>query len=134
MSLFEKFLKAISKNISPSVLSERDALLLSKLDPHKIYVENVRSILGVSSTEAKRILETAVRQGIFEKRVEVTCPDGSVAASAESEEALPNSVHCWREEDGQLEEVDLPTDSLTKTVFYRLYERSASPVPYSRTA
>jgi hypothetical protein len=133
MSLFDKFSKTISQFIAPSALSDRDIQLLSRLDPNKIYVENVRSLLGISQASAVRILETAVRQGIFERRVEVTCPDGSVAASAEAEDKLPATVHCWVEENGHLEETDLPTDSLAKTVFYRL-DGQTNPVPYSRTA
>jgi hypothetical protein len=116
----------------PFKLSEAQAALLSQIDTHKIYVENVRSLLDITHAEAVRILETAVRQGVFEKRVEVLCPDGTVAASADNEDSLPPHVNCWVEdEDGHLEEADIPTKGLKRVVFYSVDERS---VPYSRTA
>jgi hypothetical protein len=123
MSLFDRFLNTISV-LSPSLLSDKNALLLTTIDPHKIYVENVRSVLGVSYAEALRILETAVRQQVFEKRVEVLCPDGTVAASASKEEELPQNVCCWTEEDGVPEKESFPTASLKKVTWYRLNEHS----------
>jgi hypothetical protein len=133
MSLFDRFLKTIS-SFGPSGISEAQTRVLSQLDTHKIYVENVRSLLGISHGEALKILETAVRQGVFERCVEVLCPDGTVAASASSEERLPRTVHCWVEDvEGHLDEADLFTESLKRNVFYRLDERSET-VPHTRTA
>jgi hypothetical protein len=116
-----------------SGLSEEDSLRLSSLDPEKIYIENVRSILGVSYSSAMRICETAVRQGLFKRFVEVKCPDGAVAASANTEAELPKTVRCWTETDGHLEEVEFSTESLAKATFYRLNEQSDS-IPYGQTA
>ena len=104
----------ISPGISPESLRE-----LSGLDPHKIYLENVRSILGISSKKAQSVCEAAVRQGIFEKWVEIRCPDGSVPASAKNESDLPSSVHCWMEKDEHLEEVTIESTELQKVAFYR---------------
>jgi hypothetical protein len=128
--LFKKFLQAISQSVSPGVLSGKE---ISELNPDKIYIENVRSILGVSSASAERICETAVRQGVFRRGIEVVCPDGSVVASADTEAELPPVVSCWSEIDGHLEEEKLPTEKLKKTTFYRLNDRSDS-VPYGQTA
>lgn len=100
--------------------------LILRLNPDKIYLENVRNILGVSTTKAKTICETAVRQGVFSRRVEVLCPDGSVAASADSEQSLPNFVRCWNEEAGNIQEVELETDGLRRNVYYRLNEQPVS--------
>jgi len=133
MSLLNRFLKTIS-SIHPSGLSESQRRLLAQLDTRKIYVENVRSLLDVSHAEALRILETAVRQGVFVKWVEVMCPDGSVAAAAPREDKLPVTVHCWVEgEEGHLEETDFPTARLRKTTFYKLNEQPDT-IPHSRTA
>lgn len=93
---------------------------LAKLDPDKIYVENVRAALRVSTERAQLFCETAVRQGVFERFIEVLCPDGVAAKSAPTEADLPATVHCWMEHNGELEEVELPTATLSKTVFYRL--------------
>jgi hypothetical protein len=68
-----------------------------------MYVENVRSVFGISERAAQRYCDTAVRQGIFSKFIEVRCPNGSVGASAESEAELPETGHCWQEEEGQVE-------------------------------
>jgi hypothetical protein len=127
-----KFFDIISNLIPGGFLSEREASALSALDPQKFYVENVRSILNVSSSYALKVCETAVRQGLFEKRIEVYCPDGAVVASAKTEKDLPPIVRCWKEENGLHEEVEIPTASLRKEKFYRLNE--ASTQPYSRPA
>lgn len=132
MELLKKLFQIIER-VAPPGLSGREAELLARLDPEKFYVENVRSILGVSYASAVRICETAVRQGLFERRVEVKCPDGAVAASANSEARLPKTVRCWTAEEGALEPMELPTKDLEKSTFYRLNDSSDS-VSYSQPA
>jgi hypothetical protein len=132
MKLLDKLLRAISQLIPRRALSGKEALL-AELNPDKIYIENVRSILNVSHEAAKRICETAVRQGEFRRGVEVVCPSGAVAASADTEDELPQTVHCWIEDGGHTEEVEMPTASLRKITFYRLNDRTDS-IPYGRTA
>ena len=117
--LLMKFLETISKFVPGSVLAGKETAL-AELDPDKIYVENVRSLLGISSQSAVHICETAVRQGLFRRAVEVLCPDGAVATSADTEAGLPPTVRCWVEEDGRFEEVELPTRSLAKIAYYSL--------------
>jgi hypothetical protein len=134
MELLKKFFQIISKITPASGLSEKEAQVLSRLNPEKFYIENVRSILGISHASAVRICETAVRQGLFERGVEVLCPDGTVAASADSEAALPRTVRCWNKDDeGHFEPSDQPTKDLRKTIFYRLHDKSDS-VPFGQTA
>jgi hypothetical protein len=133
MALFSRLLQTISQLIPVHALSDREVQLLAALNPDKFYVENVRSILGVSHKSAQLICETAVRQGLFERRIEVICPDGAAAASADIEEHLPPTVRCWHREDGLLEPEDIRTETLQKAVFYRLNEHSDS-VPYGQTA
>lgn len=116
--LFQRFLNTISNVIPERLMGDMDAL--SKLNPDKFYVENVRAVLGVSTGTAQRLCDTAVRQGTFRRFVEVVCPDGSVAASADSEAQLPETVTCWSEHNGHYDEITMPTRDLTKTVFYRL--------------
>src|SRR5262249_52561306 len=107
---------------------------LASLDPSRIYIENVRSVFGVSHSAAVRFCETAVRQGIFEKLIEGQCPDGSVPASASNENELPETVTCYSEVDGFIAAVDIPTSDLPKTVFYRLSDGLQSTETHSRTA
>lgn len=112
------FLSTISRYLPAPPARVEDAI--SKLNPDKIYLENVRSALGVSTEQARRICETAVRQGLFRQAVEVACPDGSVAASASRESDLPETVRCWTGEGEHIEEVQLATADLKKTLFYQL--------------
>ena len=125
INLFQKFLEIINLFLprDPFVGKEE---ALAQLDPDKIYVENVRSLLNVSSKTAKEICDMAARKGLFKKQVEVMCPDGSVAAIADAADGLPDTVRCQIEqEDGALEERALPTNTLRKSVFYKLNETSS---------
>lgn len=105
---------------------EQQLQLLSRINPNKFYAENVRSLLDISARQAQIICESAVRQNLFEKWVEVKCPDGSVGAEAASEDQLPVTTLCWHERDGDFESEELPTAQLRKNVFYRLHEKSAA--------
>lgn len=134
MPLLEKLFQIISRVVPASgALSEKESKLLVALNPKKFYVENVRSLLGVSYKSALQICETAVHQGMFERAVEVRCPDGSVAATAETEEELPREVRCWKNIDGFPEPEMMSSTSLEKVFFYRLNE-SAGSAPISRSA
>lgn len=115
-----KFFDVITKIVPVPQPLGRRADAISKLDPDKMYVENVRSALGVSTSLARLVCETAVRQGAFERHVEAVGPDGSVAASARREGDLPGRVRLLTEHEGRFEEADLETASLPKTTFYRL--------------
>jgi hypothetical protein len=117
----ERFLDTIRRVLPGDPLSGREKEL-AKLNPEKILVENVRSVLDVSQDEARRVCETAVRQGLFTRGVDVLCPNGSAAATKDREEDLPTEVTCIEEQDGHPEEVLLPTEGLRKIVFYRFNE------------
>lgn len=125
--LFQKFFETISNLLPGRFTGNLDAL--SRLNPQKMYVENVRSVFGVSERAAQRYCDTAVRQGVFSRFVEVRCPNGSVGATAESEDNLPETVHCWQEEDGDFTEAVLLTRELPKAVFYRLNDEAAPARP-----
>jgi len=94
--------------------------VFSALDTQHIYVENVRALLGTNTWIARQICETAVRQGLFAKRIQILCPDGVVAVTVDDEGAVPPEVQCWREIDGELEPVTEPTERLDRLVFYQL--------------
>src|SRR5690242_18041624 len=133
MSLLKRLFQIISNSVPAPALSESEAELLTRLNPDKFYVENVRSILNTSYSNALRILETGVRQGVFLKGIEVRCPDGAVAVTAEKETDLPKQVRCWIQHDGHLEPEMLPTENLEKAFYYRLNEEPDSS-PVQRTA
>jgi hypothetical protein len=120
-----KFLETISRIIPGDVFSGKEDAL-SSLNPDKIYVENVRSVLGVSNRRAVQICESAVRQGLFRRGIEILCPDGAVAVSVDSVSEIPKTVHCWKQQGDEIEEEELPTSALRKITFYRLNAQSAS--------
>lgn len=93
---------------------------LSRLDPDKFYIENVRSVLNISHKRAKSICDIAVKQGVFEGWIELRCPDGSVPATAKTEDSLPEKVRCWIEKDGKSEPVWMASSDLQRVPFYRL--------------
>jgi len=109
-----------NKHFSPEILSE--------LNPDKIYVENVRSLLEVSEPVALQILEEGLKQGLLRLGVEVRCPDGSVAATADNEADLPQTVICNSKDEGHYTEIEMETSSLTTVKFYRLNDKQAASV------
>ena len=123
----ERFLDTISQ-LFPAHLNSGIREALGKLNPDRIYVENVRAVLGVSHERAVKICETAVRQGVFARMVQVLCPDGQAAVEADSEDRLPLTVICWNEEDGHFDEIEMPVAGLQKLVFYRLNDARAASI------
>ncbi|WP_228853281.1 hypothetical protein [Aegicerativicinus sediminis] len=70
---------------------------ISQLNPDRIYLENIRALLGTNTTIAKLICNTAVRQGYFEKRFAVECgneDDGRIVATYNSQEEIPETITC----------------------------------------
>ena len=119
---YERFLQRIS-DLLPLGGSDSQLVALSKLNPDHIEVENVRSILDVSTSAAKRVCETAVRRGLFCVRIAVICPDDSVALVVNDRNSIPQTVRCWRQyEDGSAPE-EVPTETLEQREFYVLNER-----------
>ena len=115
MKSFSEFLRKISRRL---LLTPNRLKAIEALDPEHIYVENVRSILGLPTGLAKGLCELAVKRGILERRIEVLCPDWVVAAEAPNEELLPAEVTCWKEVNGNYEETLYPTAHLQKMEFY----------------
>lgn len=103
------------RELLPPGIPESAAAELAALNPDRIYLENVRSILGVSSARAKNVCDTAVRRGVFIRRFQVLCPDGTVAITADRESDLPQVVRCWHDE----EEFEMvPTRGLQRLEVY----------------
>ena len=119
--LLTRFLNAISRYVPGDPFMSGSPSDIAKLDPEKIYVENVRAAMRVSTKRARLYCDTAVRQGIFERWVEVIAPDDVVAVSARTEDELPKIIHRWVERDGEFQELMLQTGELPKRTFYRLH-------------
>jgi hypothetical protein len=125
---FKRLLNTISENLADTQLAvyliktledSKRLKALSRLNPEKIYIENIRSVFGVSYRIAKLLCETAVRQGMLSRSVEVLCPDDRVAATANSEEELPPTVNCTLLEDGVYEEKEYTAKELRKRTYYK---------------
>ena len=122
--MLERFLDLIIKYVPVSPLSGIEEKL-SKLDPDKIYVENVRSILNVSYNTALQLCEQAVGQGYFKRGIEIKCPDETVAKVVYPGDKIPDTVKCLENEEGFYKEVDLPTKDLDTRPFYILNDAAA---------
>ena len=123
MRYLEKLLDVIAKFLKNKASEERKNEIytsIEELETSKIYVENVRSILGSSHTVAKTACEKAVHQGVLDKYVEVLCPDGSQAGAYAASEGIPESVICWKEDGWDEYEMEVETSDLRKITFYKL--------------
>jgi hypothetical protein len=116
---FTKLLN-IMNDLFPVSIPQKTLENLSKLNPNKFYLENVRSIMDVSYDKAKSLCEIAVRQGYFTCGIEILCPDGSVAKSIEQGQDLPEKVNCLLLVEGGYEDVELNVTELERNTYYKL--------------
>lgn len=84
----------------------------------KIYVENLRSFLDLNTSEAKEILEIAVKQGILKKATQFCCETGGVLYSTETPNLLPKTLECWHLEGGDYVPKLHSASSLSQRQFY----------------
>jgi len=115
MQSSNRFLRAIAEH---TILTPRRLEALSRVDSQRVYVENIRSILGGPAWVAKTLCETAVRKGIFTKHIQLLCPDGAVAKTIHAGETLPTTVRCVKEIDGYFEETLEAVEHLDKLEYY----------------
>ncbi len=92
---------------------------LSKVNPKKFYVENVRSVLDITFDEASKICEEGVSAGAFVRGFEILCPDNTVAKAIDEGEDIPEIVECWEEIDGDLEPIEYESEKLNRRTYYR---------------
>ena len=129
--MLQKLSEIISRFV-PDPLAGKERLLRELRPEERIEVETVRQLLDISSSTARAICETAVRQGYFKRQVELLCPEGVAETDdgehliAETEDELPEIVNCIELEDGQYERKKVPKKHLKPHVFYKLHERAAS--------
>lgn len=114
----KKFSNIINK-IFPQRRSSELYGELSKINPEKFYLENVRSLLGISYDKAEAICNEAVQEGVFLQCFEILCPDGSVAKSVENLNDIPETVECWEDHNGDYEPAEYRTDRLARNPYYR---------------
>lgn len=100
---------------------------LEKLNPDRIYVENMRYLLGTSNRIAKLVCNIAVRKGYFEKYYALECKNEDcrrIIGSYKKISEIPEVVTCLTcEEDGEFES-QFSTRELNKIPFYKYIGKS----------
>lgn len=104
---------------------EVQAAVLDKMEETnggKLYVENVRAFLGISTDEAEQICEQGVANGIFERKVAILCKNdgcrrviGEISAKTLQAEVVCENCHDLGEEDYAFE-----VEGLDKLPYYTL--------------
>jgi len=96
--------------------------VIKGIDPGKIEVENVRSILNTSRFNAKLICELAVQDGLFEKRIGFICPnEGKIIEDFDYNTVdFPETLTCNTCENDDQEQFAFKTSELRTVEFYRL--------------
>lgn len=110
--MFKKFFENFNKSIK-------------ELNPDRIYVENMRSILNTNSRIAKIICELAVRKGYFKKYYAVECKNescGRIINSFQKIEDIPNSLQCYICKDDGVEKSTFKKEELLIIPFYKYIE------------
>jgi hypothetical protein len=97
---------------------------ISKLEPERIYVENVRSITKLPTFLAKGLCEMAVSDGYFTKHIGVICPNENckrIVKVIDFDEEVPSKLCC---EVCEAEGLDYEFNSsqCETVLFYRLEE------------
>ena len=120
----ETFFDAIDRSaIGKMVGKRRD--LLERTDPERVYVEDVRSFFGVTTGIARQWCRLAVREGLFEERIALLCPEHKqLLASVSSGDSAEPDAHftCEVCEDDQIRDEPYGVDELRRITFYRLLE------------
>tara|TARA_R100001369_G_scaffold66119_1_gene93267 strand:+ start:32 stop:379 length:348 start_codon:yes stop_codon:yes gene_type:complete len=100
---------------------------LEELNPDRIYVENMRYLLGTSSRIARLVCNIAVRKGHFEKYYAIECKNENcrrIIGSYKNLSEIPDKVTCFLcEEDGE-KESQFSTKELNIIPFYKYIRKS----------
>jgi hypothetical protein len=94
---------------------------IEAINPGKIFVENVRSVLNVSHKRARLYCEMAVLDKVFEKRLGIVCPQcGRIISEFDIHALLPPKISCSVCEHNDEEIFEFETAILQKKVYYKL--------------
>lgn len=92
-------------------------------DPDRIYIENVRSFFNIPFFLAKLFCEMAVKEGYFEKRIALICPNNNcsrVIKSTNNEISIPNDLKCLNCEINEEDNFIFDKSEVRKVIYYRL--------------
>jgi len=95
------------------------------LDPDRIYVENMRSVLNTNTRIAKIVCNLAVRKGYFKKFYAIQCRNescGRVIESFESLEGIPSEISCYICKDDGAELSTFKKEDLIIVPYYKYIE------------
>jgi hypothetical protein len=93
---------------------------LASLDPERIYVENVRHLLGVNEEKARLLCDEAEDDGVFEKWIGYEHPTlGRFLVEAPADTQPEDRVYHCDVSEGHEEKCDFRLGELKKRVFYR---------------
>lgn len=94
---------------------------ISNIDPGKIYVENIRSFMKVSSHRARTFCEMAVRDKLFTRKIGLICPnDGRIIEEYDEDTQFPETITCHICQAEDREPHIFRTAELRTIVFYKL--------------
>lgn len=106
------------------MLFQRYLPKIESLNPGKIFVENVRSLFGISRVEARTWCEMAVDGKLFEKKIGLICPSPTcndrIIAEYNSFAEIPDEITCSLCEAEGNEDTVYKTSKLNKVEFYKL--------------
>jgi hypothetical protein len=94
---------------------------INHLDPDRIYVENIRAILGSNTFLATLVCEIAVQAGFFKKHYSIECKNrdcGRVIFSCEDVKNIPSKINCVICEDDDREFFEWDSSILRKIPYY----------------
>jgi hypothetical protein len=120
--LLEKFSDIIDRSPIGAAV-ERRRELINRTDPRRIYPENIRSFFHIPLRLAEWLLELAVKEGIFEKRVGYLCPNDdchSMIADVPEDEEPAAPLICESCEALERDRQRFEPDECRQITFYRV--------------
>lgn len=118
--LFEKFSNIIDRSPIGKAVDYRQKLI-EETNPDRIYVENIRSFFHIPFGLAQWLCDEAVREGLFEKRFGLLCPncDSMIWDFADGEQP-PLHLQCESCQVLDEEKSRCDSSACRKIPFYRL--------------
>lgn len=119
--LYQKLFDIIDKSRIGSFVSKKQKVIEETI-PDRVHVENVRSFFSTSTWAARQLCEMAVREGLFDPRIGLICPNSECERIINSyglEDEIEDTIFCETCESRELDHV-FETKDLKRIKFYRL--------------
>lgn len=105
--------------------------VMRELNPDRIYVENMRHLLGVNHTIAKWVCEIAVRKGYLRKCIGLICENENcnrIIEAYDDPANIPEYITCDLCKEDLATEYRFQSKILKKIEFYKYVRGSYNPV------